>query len=184
MTSLVTTHARRLAGTLAEVKGRVRTALTTELAVAVGSAVRDVLLVTLADRIVVPQHRATPALRRGWRDDGYDESDRDRSPWNSPSDAWDESDDDVHARTRYARAGEPEYAAPDPTPQPAAALAVCLAVGRWWQGGASTAAVGFGLLAAALGLAGGPAARAALAVLAAAADVLAADSALARPDPF
>lgn len=187
MTALVTTHTRRLADALAELKGKVRTALTTELAVAVGAAVRDVLLVTLVDHAAAPPHVWTPVMpRRGWRGDGYEESDRDRSPWNSHSGAWDESDDDAHARPRYGRAGEPEHAAPEPAAGPGAALAVGLTVGRWWQarGGAGAAALGFGLLATALGLTGGPLARAALAVLVAAADVLTAEAALARPDSF
>ena len=64
----------------------------------------------------------------------------------------------------------------------AAALAVGVNVGRWWlaRRGTIPAAVGFGVLATALGLAGGPVARAALA---AATDLLTAESALARFDP-
>ncbi len=67
----------------------------------------------------------------------------------------------------------------------AAALAVGVNVGRWWlaRRGTVPAAVGFGVLATVLGLAGGPVARVALAVLAAAADLLTAESALARLDP-
>ena len=184
MTALVTTHASRLADALDELKGRVRTALTTELAVAVGVAVRDVLLGTLVDRVVIPPRRpASTPLRHGWRHDEYDAPDGDPSPWNSPS-AWDESDDAVHAHARYSLAGQPEGTAPESVTGPAAALAVGLTVGRWWQGGVSPTAIGFGVLATALGLVGGPVARAALAVLAAVADVLVAKSALARPDSF
>ena len=56
-------------------------------------------------------------------------------------------------------------------------------VHRLARKGTVAAAIGLGVLAAAVGLAGGPVARAALAVLAAATDVLTAESALARPDP-
>jgi hypothetical protein len=74
--------------------------------------------------------------------------------------------------------------AAEPVPVvPAAAVGVN--VGRWWlaRKGTVTTAVGVGVLATALGLAGGPLARAALAVLASAADVLTAETALARTDP-
>ena len=70
--------------------------------------------------------------------------------------------------------------------QPAlAAVAVGANIGRWWlsRHGSVASAVGLGVLATGLGLAGGPVARAALAVLAAATDLLSAESALARIDP-
>ena len=74
---------------------------------------------------------------------------------------------------------------PAPAVPTAAALATGVSVGRWWlaRRGTVPAAVGFGILATALGLAGGPVARAALAVPAAATDILTAESALARHDP-
>jgi hypothetical protein len=64
----------------------------------------------------------------------------------------------------------------------AAVVAVGVNVGRWWlaRKGTVLSAVGIGVLATGLGLAGGPVARAALAVLAAATDLLTAESALAR----
>ena len=67
----------------------------------------------------------------------------------------------------------------------AAAVAIGTNVGRWWlsRRGSVAAALGVGVLATGLGLAGGPVARATLAVLAAATDVLSAESALARIDP-
>ena len=67
----------------------------------------------------------------------------------------------------------------------AVAIAVGVNVGRWWlaRHGTIATSVGFGVLATALGLAGGPFARAILAVLAAATDVLTAEAALARIDP-
>jgi hypothetical protein len=181
MTTLVTTRVHRLADSLAELKVKLRAALATELAGAIGTAVRDVLVVALIDRVVLPA-RASPPHQRpgGWREDGYD---RERDAWGEPRDPWDDPDDYDRGRApaRYERA-EP---APMPAVPAAAAVAVGLNVGRWWlaKKGTVAAAVGLGVLATGLGLAGGPVARAALAVLAAATDVLTAESALARSDP-
>jgi hypothetical protein len=187
MTALVTTRAHRLADALAELKVKVRAALATELAGAVGSAVRDVLFVALIDRVTSQPRASTPApLRGGWQGHGYA---RQRDSWDESRDPWADSDDDMrsHVPARCTRDEHDERAAIEPAPvAPAAALAIGVNVGRWWlgRGGTGASAIGFGLLATALGLAGGPVARAALAVLAAAADVLTAESVLARPDPF
>jgi hypothetical protein len=185
MTALVTSRAHRLADALAELKEKVRAALATELAGAVGSAVRDVLLVAIIDRVTSPPRASTPApLRGGWQEHGYA---RQRGSWDESRDPWADSDDDAQSRVpaRYVRDEHDARAAPEPTlVAPAAAIAIGVNVGRWWlgRGGTGASAVGFGLLAMALGLAGGPVARAALAVLAAATDVLIAESTLARPD--
>lgn len=186
MTALVTTRARRLAETLAELKVKVRAALATELAGAVGSAVRDVLVVALIDRATSPPRASAPVpLRGGGPGHGYA---RPRDSWDESRDPWADSDDDPQssAPARYTRDEADEHAAAEPPVAPAAALALGVSAGRWWlgRGGTGASAVGFGVLATVLGLAGGPVARAALAVLAAAADVLTAESALARSDPF
>ncbi len=181
MTALVTQRALRLADSLGELKVRVRAALATELAGAVGLAVRDVLVAALVERVLAaPTRTPAPAPHSGgWREDGY--GDRDR--WGEPRDPWADPDDDPRDRTpaRHER-DEPE---PVPAVPTAAALAVGVNLGRWWlaRQGTVPGAIGFGLLATVLGLAGGPVARAALAVLAAATDVLTAESALARLDP-
>lgn len=187
MTALVTTRCHRLADTLAELKVKLRAALATELAGAVGTAVRDVLVVALIDRLTLPPRAPSSPPRPGWRDDGYD---RDRDAWGAPRDAWDDPDDyDSRGRApaRYGRdeRHECEQPAPMPVVPATAAVAVGLNVGRWWlaKKGTVAAAVGLGVLATGLGLAGGPVARAALAVIATATDVLTAESALARPDP-
>lgn len=189
MTTHLTQRAHRLADSLAELKVKVRAALATELAGAVGLAVRDVLVVALIDRVLVPSTRASyrpPTARAsGWREDGYEG----RNRWGEPEDPW--SDPDAfdtpreYDRTRYDHEKHTGAEAPCAVPV-AAAVAVGVNVGRWWlaRRGTVGAAVGFGVLATTLGLAGGPFARAALAVLAAATDVLTAESALARPDPF
>ncbi len=185
MTALVTQRALRLADSLGELKVRVRAALATELAGAVGLAVRDVLVAALVERVLAaPTRTPAPAPHSGgWREDGYG----DRHRWGEPRDPWPDPDDDdtldpAPARYRRDERDEPEPAPAVPT---AAALAVGVNLGRWWlaRQGSVPGAIGFGLLAAALGLAGGPVARAALAVLAAATDVLTAESALARLDP-
>lgn len=186
MTAPVTTRAHQLADALRELKVKVRAALATELAGAVGSAVRDVLVVALLGRLLVPPGASTPVPpRRGWRDDGYD---RERDAWGEPHDPWADPDaDDARGRVpaRHARDEPVERTEPGPVVPAAAAVAVGVNVGRWWlaRRGGVPAAVGFGVLAAALGLTGGPLGRAALAVLAAASDVLTAESALARIDP-
>ncbi len=188
MSALMTQRCHRLADSLGELKVKVRAALATELAGAVGLAVRDVLVAALVDRVLAAPTRPaarppTSARPGGWRDD----EDEDRDRWGNPKDPWadpDEYEPRARTSTRYSRE---EYDEVDPPPAVpvAAAVAVGVNVGRWWlaRRGTVAAAVGFGVLATALGLAGGPFARAALAVLAAATDVLTAESALARLDP-
>ncbi|QDU21811.1 hypothetical protein [Urbifossiella limnaea] len=183
MTAVVSARARRLSDALTDLKVKVRATLATELAGAVGIAVRDVLLVALVDRLSAPPRASTPApLRGGWWGDG---SDREPNPWDPAPAMWDDSGDDP-SQVPAHYAGD-ERDAPGPAPvAPAAAVALGLSVGRWWlgRGGTGVAAVGFGVLATALGRAGGPGVRAALAVLAAATDVLTAEAALARHRPF
>ena len=178
MTALVTQRVHRLADSLAELKVRVRAALATELAGAVGGAVRDVLVAALVERVLTaPAPSPHPG---GWRDDGYEEPDR----WGEPRDPWSDPDDDPRTHARYQHAERDDMERTPAVPA-VAALAVGVNVGRWWlaRRGTVPVAVGFGVLATALGLAGGPVARAALAVLAAATDLLTAESALARLDP-
>ena len=185
MTGAITRRAHRLADSLGELKLRVRAALATELAGAVGTAIRDVLIVALIDRMIAApaRSRRPPARTGGWRDD---EADRDRDRWGEPRDQWadpDEYDARDRAPARYAH--DEEESEPMPAVPMAAAVAVGANLGRWWlaRKGSVAAAVGLGVLGTGLGLAGGPVARAALAVLAAATDLLTAESALARLDP-
>jgi hypothetical protein len=186
MSFAITQRVHRLADSLGELKVRVRAALATELAGAVGTAIRDVLVVALIDRMIAAPTRSprSPARPGGWRDDGED---RDRDRWGETRDPWGDPDDyDARERipARYAH-DNPEEDEPVPAVPTAAAVAVGANVGRWWlsRHGSVASAVGLGVLATGLGLAGGPVARAALAVLAAATDLLTAESALARLDP-
>ena len=73
MTALVTTRIHKLSESLVELKLKVREALATELATAVGTAVRDILVVTMIDRIVnIPTRNPTTSPHSGgWRRDGY-----------------------------------------------------------------------------------------------------------------
>jgi hypothetical protein len=185
MNHLIQRRAHQLADTLAELKTKVRTAVATELAGAVGAAVRDVLVVALVDRLIAPPRPAPPVPRAGgWRDD---ESDRDRDGWGEARDPWGErdgyADPERGGYERPARADCDDRASDRPTP--GAAVAVGVSVGRWWlaRTGSVAGALGAGALATTLGLGGGPLARAALAVLSAAADVLTAEAALGRTDP-
>ena len=183
MSAILTTRCHRLAESLAELKIKVRAALATELAQAVGTAVRDVLVVALIDRIVAPPRSAPPRPSSPRQFVGRDQDDRERDEWGYVKDPWDDPDEERRTPTRYAL-DEPEEDEPMPAAPAAAAIAVGVNVGRWWlaRKGTVAAAVGLGVLATGLGLAGGPVARAALAVLAAASDVLAAEAALARTD--
>lgn len=87
MSAILTTRCLRLADSLAELKVKVRAALATELAGAVGAAVRDVLVVALVDRLIAPATaaRTRPSVPRvpGWRDDGNDPA---RDEWGDPRD--------------------------------------------------------------------------------------------------
>lgn len=186
MSAILTTRCHHLAESLAELKFKVRSALATELAAAIGTAVRDVLVVALVDRLVASP-RTTPLRPPAPRSTNWkDEDDRERDEWGYRKDAWDDADEDDRrsAPARYAR-DDPDEVDSMPAVPTTAAIAVGVNIGRWWlaRKGTVAAAVGLGVLATGLGLAGGPVARAALAVLAAASDVLVAESALARTDP-
>src|SRR5437763_1892237 len=132
MTALVTTRVHQLAGSLAELKTKVRAALATELATAVSTAVRDVLVVALIDRLVTPARTPSPRPRAGgWPEDGYD---REQNAWGESRDPWadtDEYDPRDRAPARYAPDGRSEPAEPAPVPAGAAA-ALGVTVGRWW----------------------------------------------------
>ena len=181
MSGVLTARCHRLAGSLAELKEKVHSVLATELSQAVGTTVRDVLVAALVDQYVTPIRAATtrsPASRPTtgrWAD----EDDRARDEWGDVRDPWDDPDDEDRHRS-HARYACDDRAEVEPgTAVPAAAA---LAVGRWWlaKNGSTGVAVGLGVLAAGLGLAGGPVARVALAVLASVADLLAAEAALSR----
>lgn len=184
MTSLITQRVRQLADTLAELKVKVRAALATELAGAIGNAIRDVLVVTVLDHLAgATQPRYSAPRSHGWREDDLN---RECDRLGEPPDPWADDDYDCsRARTQYEldeREGEDEKLAPG-VPA-AAAVAVGVNVGRWWflKKGSMIAAVGVGLLATTLGMFGGPVARAVLTVLTAATDVLTAETILARSD--
>ena len=180
MTALVTNRIHKLSESLVELKLKVREALATELATAVGIAVRDIIVVAMVDRIINPSPRnPTTAPHSGGRNERYDR-------WGEPKDPWAEADDydrpGTHARYELDEHDDQE---PPPALPTTAALAIGVNVGRWWlaRNGATHTAVGLGILATALGFAGGPFTQAALAVLAAATDLLTAESAVARHDP-
>jgi len=181
MTALVTTRIHKLSESLVELKLKVREALATELATAVGNAVRDIIVVAMVDRMINPSPRnpTTSPHSGGGRDDRYDR-------WGEPKDPRAEADDydrpGTHARYEL---DEREDEEPPPALPTTAALAIGVNVGQWWlaRNGSTHTALGLGILATALGFAGGPFTQAALAVLAAATDLLTAESAVARHDP-
>jgi hypothetical protein len=162
-----------LASNLETLKSRVRLALADEMAKAVGAAARDMLIVALCDRFAAasasrssPHHSPGPGK---WRS-GYER------------DGWDEDDSHVdYPRSTWRESAE---SAPEPPVPTAAAVAVGVQVGRWWfrRHGGMPLSLGVGAVATMVGLSGGVAARAVLAVLAAGVDLLTADTDLARTE--
>ena len=168
MTGLVRRQLADLAEFVADLKERVRVAVAGELARAVGDAVREVVGAVVAGRVLAPP-RTTPRDRWAERDDGWG---RPRDPWVDDRD----DDDDLEREERDDRA-----AGPPPGARVTVAVAAGAAVARWWAGragGGVFAPAGVGLGVGLVGLLGGPLARAAIGVLAAAADILAAADAL------
>ena len=166
--SVITDQLRQVAGTLADLQGRVRRAVAGEVGKAVADAVAEALALALAGPAPVPARPRRPAAY---------------GPYAARPDAWDDPGDpgwdSDFARLRPpADAGGP---GPAPTESLApAALAVAVAAGRWWlaKKGSPWQAAGAGLAAGATLLAGGPMARTALAVLLAVHRLLAATDAL------
>ncbi|OWK34105.1 hypothetical protein [Fimbriiglobus ruber] len=169
MTGVLRTQLTTLAATIADLKERVRVAVAGELARAVSAAVQQVVQAVAAGRTTEPvsESRRRPADR--WADD-EDDWDRTRDPW---------ADDRGRMSRESAARGEDR-----PTDPRGIGLTTAVAAGifvaRWWllRRGTLLAAAGLGLGVGLLGVVGGPAARTAVAVLAAAADVLGATDAL------
>jgi hypothetical protein len=183
MTNIVTKQLTGLAGTMAELKERVRIAVAGELGRAVGDAVRQVVQAVVAGRTEPPVRRP-PASR--WDDEDED----DRDGWGRPRDPWGDTDrepddDDDYGRDRGIHRGTPTrhetpIAEPAVSTSSTAAVTAAVFVTRWWllRRGTLWAAAGLGLGVGLLGVIGGPLARTAVAVLAATADVLTATDAL------
>ncbi|QDU19747.1 hypothetical protein [Urbifossiella limnaea] len=171
MTTLVRRQLADLAAFVANLKERVRVAVAGELSRAVGDAVREVVGAVVARRVLAPPRSAPrgPWADRDERADG----------WGRPRDPWADDRDDDYDPDR----GEVDDRAAGPPPGALVTVAVAAgaAVARWWAGragGGVLAAAGVGLGVGLVGLLGGSLARTAVAVLAAAADVLAATDAL------
>jgi len=151
-----------LTGTLRHLKDRIRDAVATELGKVVADAVRDWITAALRVRSTISFDDREPALEGS---DGWGESD---AAWGSGNRA----------------AEDPE---PDPEPPPsrwAAALSVGAVATRWLIARRlpPLPSLGVGALLVAVGLAGGPLARAALAAAATAADLVRLTRADAPPD--
>lgn len=181
MNVLMSDTVRGLGRTLAGLKERVRVAVAGELGRAVSGAVQQVVQAVGAGHADPPRpgHRAPPhhAPRRGWDDADGDDTRRGR-----PRDPWDDDRVDTDEDDRDRPHGAPVPSDDSPTTSPAVTTAVAAGVSaaRWWLGrrGTRLAAAGLGLGVGLLGVLGGPVARTAVAVLAAAADLLAAADAL------
>ena len=177
MTEMVTEQLRQLAGTLADLKGRVRLAVAGEVGRAVAEAVGEVLVAALGGQLAaLPKWAGRPGR--------YDPYANAHAGKYSP-DAWDDPDSPgwvpEFARLRRPATDEDDGdATVESDPLGPAALAVAVAAGRWWlaRRGSPWQAAGAGLAAGATLLAGGPMARTALAVLMAVHRLLAATDAL------
>ncbi len=180
MTGVIRTQLSRLAGTIAELKERVRTAVAGELGRAVAGAVQQVVQAAVAGRADAPRPEFPPAYRRPAPPGRWDdEDDEDDDRWGRPRDPWADDPDD-----EYDRAGRPAAPLRHDDPPPAdpgvtAAVAAGVAAARWWVTRKGTwLAAGLGLGIGLLGVLGGPVVRTTVALVAAAADVLAATDAL------
>ncbi len=179
MTGVVRTQLTGLAATIAGLKERVRVAVAGELGRAVSGAVQQVVQAVVAGRADPPRPEYRPTSRHATHR-GWDDADEDDARWGRPRDAWDDDrdeDDDLEPRRA---APVPSDDSPDAAPAVTTAVAAGVYAARWWLGrrGTLLAAAGVGLGVGLLGVVGGPAARTAVAVLAAAADLLAAADAL------
>jgi hypothetical protein len=165
-----------LAETLAGLREKVRAAVAGELGRAVGDAVRQVVQAVVADGAEPPPAPRSTASR--WDDEGAD----DRDGWGRPRDPWHHRDDEDDYGRRTPTRDEPPPDGPpaDASARVSTAVAAGVFVTRWWllRRGTLLAAAGLGLGVGLLGVAGGPLARAAVAVLAATAEVLTATDAL------
>jgi hypothetical protein len=132
----------------------------------------------------VPRPEPPPAYRRASPGRWDDEDENDGGGWGRPRDPWADDGDDGYDRDRRAAAPVRHDArpgdAPPADPGVAAAVAAGVYAARWYAArkGHWLAAAGLGLGVGLLGVLGGPAARTAVAVLAATADLLAATDAL------
>jgi hypothetical protein len=148
-------HLGRLAGTLAELKSRVRDAVATETGKAVAGAVKDLLTAALGGRPAVEDRG------RGYRPDRRRDSDDDGGYWDDdPED--DDDDDGPHTPPCRTSTGWP------------VATRLATLAARGWATGRLTgwAAAGLGLLAVTAAASGGPVAQAGLALVTTAADLL------------
>jgi hypothetical protein len=170
MSSVINEQLRQLAGTLVDLKGRVRRAVAGEVGKAVSEAVAEVLVAVLGGQVAATAWAARPGR--------YDPYGGRRDPWTDPDDpGWDPAYARLRQQHNDAGGGEAGQTGESITP---AALAVAVAAGRWWlaKRGSPWQAAGAGLAAGATLIAGGPMARTALAVLLAVHRLLAATDAL------
>lgn len=185
MTGLIRSQLTGLAGTIANLKERVRLAVAGELGRAVSGAVQQVVQAAVSGRTVPQRQESPPSYHRSRPSSWGDEDEEDR--WGRPRDPWaDDRDEDDYDRDRSGGHAAPvRQATPGAESLSAeagmtAAVAAGLYVAHWWLGrkGTLLAAAGLGLGVGLLGVLGGPVVRTTVAVLAATADILCATDAL------
>jgi hypothetical protein len=178
MSEMVTEQLRQLAGTLTDLKGRVRQAVAGEVGRAVAEAVGEVLVAVLGGQLAsMPKWAGRPnrydpfgtAPANGYGPEAWDDPD---------APGWDPSYAGLRPTTVDDGTSEQERSSVEVLGP--AALAVAVAASQWWlaKRGSPWGAAGAGLAAGATLLAGGPMARTALAVLLAVHRLLAATDAL------
>jgi hypothetical protein len=186
VTGLIRSQLTGLAGTIAELKARVRLAVAGELGRAVSGAVQQVVQAAVAGRVESPRPEPSPASRRpqpgSWGNEDEDDG------WGRPRDPWADvryEDDDYDRDRDGCRAASVRNETPPAQSHVAnsgvtAAVAAGVFAARWWLGRKGTwlAAAGLGLGVGLLGVLGGPVVRTAVAVVAATADLMCATDAL------
>jgi hypothetical protein len=165
MNQHVLAQLRHLGDTLGELRVRVRAAIAGEVGRAIAEAAREVVGRAILGKLGA---REVPTRARYDPHTGYA-----RDPWDDPGSG-------------------PQWAEPEPVEEPvgvaepagpppmATAVAMALTAGKWWLGraGSPLGATALGVAAAGIILAGGPAARAILAIVLATHKLLAATDAL------
>jgi hypothetical protein len=165
VTNHVMEQLRRLGANLGDLRIRVRAAVAGEVGRAVAEAVREVVGTAM---LTSPAGQPVPSRARSGRYAGH------------ARDPWDDADSEP-AWVRPEHAEEPvAVAVPADPPPTAAAVAFALAAGRWWlsRAGSPLGAAAIGVAAAGTVIAGGPFARAVIAVLWTANRILSATDAL------
>ena len=162
MSSLMTRKLRQLSETVADLNFRVREALAGELSKAISGAVGEVVSVLVSGR------PTRPAVDP-YRSSAQDRWDGDDDQWNDRRDRW-RDEEPTYSPTTVRSADPP----PSASPTLRTAVSAGVHVSRWWiaRKGTLLVATGAGFAVGLIGLFGGTAAKIAVALIAATAELL------------